>query len=166
MAGKGSDLATCTDYDSDHTNYIKVFYGYAVGNGANNDPFDDLKKDNMRNEPFLHWPPDELAEGLWPPGPMGDPNAHDYFTLIKWHEVVDPLVVPSVEVVPSEYEPGVIIRSDESVLLTPDSGILSYDRPELGLHTFGHGSTNVYFDDFGLLVEIAAGSGFLTPIQE
>jgi len=164
VTGKGA-VADCTGYNS-RDNFIKVFYGYDVGNGANPDPFDDLKKDNMRNEPHLHWPPDDLVEGLWPPGPMGDPNAHDYFTLVKWHEVVDSLVVPSVEVVPSKYEPGVIIRSDESVLLTPDSGTLSYVRPELGLHTFGTGSTNVYFDDFGLLVEIAAGSGFLTPIQE
>ncbi len=165
MDGKGSDLATCTGYDSDHTNYIKVFYGYDVGNGANPDPFDDLKRDNMRNEPYLHWPPDELEGVLWPPGPDGDPTAYDYFTLVKWHEVVDPLVVPSVEIVPSKYEPGVIIRSDESVLLTSNSGF-PLVRPELGLHTFGGDSTNIYFDDFGLLVEIAPGSGFLTPIQE
>ncbi|MBW2251871.1 MAG: hypothetical protein JRF60_14905, partial [Deltaproteobacteria bacterium] len=63
-------------------------------------------------------------------------------------------------------EPGVIVLGTESSLFTPDSGILSYTRPELGLHTFCHGSTNVYFDDFGILVEIASGSGFLTPIQE
>jgi len=160
----GVPVANCTGYNA-RDNYIKVFYGYAVGNGANNDPFDDLKRDNMRSEPYLHWPPEELEGVLWPLGPMGDPNAYDYYTLVKWHEVVDPLVVPSVEIVPSKYEPNVIIRSNEGVLLTPDS-YLSALRPELGLHTFGSNSTDVYFDDFGLLVEIAAGTGFMTPIQE
>jgi len=120
----------------------------------------------VRNETYLHWPPDDLVEGLWPPGSDGDTAAHDYFTLVKWHEVVDPLVVPSVEVVSSKYEPGVIIRSDQSELFTPDSSPLLPARPELGLHTFGSVSNGAYFDDFGLLVEIAAGTGFMTPIQE
>jgi len=162
VAGKGA-VATFTEYNS-RDNYIKVFYGDTVVNEGNSNPFDDIKKDNTRNEAYLNWPPDDLVEGLWPPGPDGDAT-YDYFTLVKWHEFVDPLVVPSVEV-SSKYEPGVIIRSHQIELFTPDSSPLLTARPELGLHTFGHGSTNVYFDDFGLLVEIAAGSGLLTPIQE
>ncbi|MCP4366491.1 MAG: hypothetical protein GY797_00030, partial [Deltaproteobacteria bacterium] len=134
-------------------NYIKVFYGDKNGYGtANNDPFDLERLPNLRNE--IHWPTDEIAD--WS-------AERDFFTLVRWDAVNN---LSTVDIVPSAYETGVIILSDESTLFTPDSGILSYARPELGLHTFGHGSTNVYFDDFGLQVEIASGSGFLTPIQE
>ena len=158
----GNNLATQQGVTA-RNNYIKVFYGDVIDNlPANNDPFDHKRKPNLRNEVVLHWPPDELENGLWP---SPDPSDHDFFTLVRWDAVnTDNLL--TVDIVPSEYETGVIILSDEPTLFTPDSGILPYARPELGLHTFGHGSTNVYFDDFGLLVEIAAGSGFLTPIQE
>ena len=149
----GINLATCQGFTA-RNNYIKVFYGDVNGYGtANNDPFDMERLPNFRNE--LHWPPDEIAD--WS-------AARDFFTLVQWDEINS--AVATVSIVPSENEPNVIIRSDESVLFTPDSGILSYTRPELGLHTFGHGSPNIYFDDFGIQVEIASGSGFLTPIQE
>ncbi len=145
----GSNLATAQGFTA-RNNYIKVFYGDVIGNlPANNDPFDHQRNPNSRNT--VHWPPDEIQD--WS-------ATGDYFTLVQWDGV------NSVDIIESIDEPGVIVLGTESSLFTPDSGILSYARPELGLHTFGHGSTNVYFDDFGLLVEIAAGSGFLTPIQE
>jgi len=145
----GIDLATSQGFTA-RNNYIKVFYSDVTGYGtANNDPFDIERLGNSRNE--INWPPDEIQD--W----SAD---RDFFTLVQWDGV------NSVDIIESIDEPGVIVLGTESSLFTPDSGILSYARPELGLHTFGHGSTNVYFDDFGLLVEIAAGSGFLTPIQE
>jgi len=148
-----SNLATSQGFTA-RNNYIKTFYGDVTGNGtANNDPFDIERLANLRNE--VHWPPDEIQDWSAPT---------DFFTLVQWDEINS--AVPTVSIVPSENESNAIIRSDESVLFTPDSGILSYTRPELGLHTFGIGSTNVYFDDFGILVEIASGAGFLTPIQE
>lgn len=154
VAGKGSNLATCQGY-TDRYNYIEVFYGDVDGYGtANNDPFDIERLGNSRNE--VHWPPDELENGLWP-GP--DPADHDYFTLVQWDGV------NAVDLVESEDEPDVIVLGTESTLFTPVSG-LPLIRPELGLHTFGSVLNNAYFDDFGLLVEIAPGSGFLTPIQE
>ncbi|MDY6792923.1 MAG: prepilin-type N-terminal cleavage/methylation domain-containing protein [Thermodesulfobacteriota bacterium] len=150
----GSNLATCQGF-TDRNNYIKVFYGDVTGEGtANNDPFDLERSPNLRNE--IHWPPGEVED--WS-------AETDFFTLVRW-DAVNTTSLPTVDIVPSAYETGVIILSDENTLFTPDSGILSYARPELGLHTFGHGSTDVYFDDFGLQVEIASGAGFLTPIQE
>jgi len=145
----GSNLATSRNFTT-RNNYIKVFYGDVIGiPPANNDPFDHQRSPNIRNE--VHWPTDEIAD--WS-------AERDFFTLVQWDGV------NSVDIIESIDEPGVIVLGTESSLFTPDSGILSYARPELGLHTFGHGSTNVYFDDFGLQLEIAAGSGFLTPIQE
>jgi hypothetical protein len=150
VPGKGNNLATSTGFTA-RNNYIKVFYGDVTGYGtANIDPFDIERLPNPRNE-VLRWPPDEIAD--WS-------AERDFFTLVQWDGV------NSVDIIDSIDEPGVIVLGTENSLFTPDSEILSYARPELGLHTFGHGSTNVYFDDFGLLVEIAAGSGFLTPIQE
>jgi prepilin-type N-terminal cleavage/methylation domain-containing protein len=145
----GSNLATSQGFTT-RNNYIKVFYGDVTGGGtANNDPFDLERSPNLRNE--IHWPPDEITD--WS-------AERDFFTLIQWDGV------NSVDIIDSIDEPGVIVLGTENSLFTPDSGILSYARPELGLHTFGHGSTDVYFDDFGLQVEIASGAGFLTPIQE
>jgi len=145
----GSNLATSLGF-TDRNNYIKVFYGNITGYGtANNDPFDMERLPNLRTE--VHWPTDEIA---------GWSAERDFFTLVQWDGV------NSVDIIDSIDEPGVIVLGTESSLFTPDSGILSYNRPELGLHTFGHGSTNVYFDDFAIQLEIATGSGFLTPIQE
>jgi prepilin-type N-terminal cleavage/methylation domain-containing protein len=150
----GSNLATYQGFTA-RNNYIKVFYGDVTGYGdANTDPFDIERLQNLRNE--VHWPPDEITD--WSAG-------RDFFTLVRW-DAVNTGNLSTVDIVPSANETGVIILSDESTLFTPNSGILSYTRPELGLHTFGHGSTNVYFDDFGIQVEIASGAGFLTPIQE
>ncbi len=147
VAGKGSNLATCQGY-TDRYNYIRVFYGDVNGSGMNDIPFDYIRRENSRNT--VHWPPDEIqdwsAEG-------------DYFTLVQWDGV------NAVDLVESVDEPGVIVLGTENILFTPDSGF-PLTRPELGLHTFGSVFNNAYFDDFGLLVEIAAGSGFLTPIQE
>ena len=149
MAGKGSNLATCQGY-TDRYNYIKVFYGNIDGYGIPNpDPFDVERRGNTRNT--VHWPPDEIKE--WS-------TERDYFTLVQWDGV------NSVDLVESTDEPGVIVLGTENTLFTPDSDSFSILRPELGLHTFGSVFNNAYFDDFGLLVEIAPGSGFLTPIQE
>jgi len=148
VAGKGSNLATCQGY-IDRYNYIKVFYSDIDGYGIpNTDPFDAERRENSRNT--VHWPPDEIQD--WS-------AERDYFTLVQWDGL------NSVDLVESTDEPGVIVLGTESILFTPVSG-LPLIRPELGLHTFGSNSTDVYFDDFGLLVEIAPGSGFLTPIQE
>ena len=148
VAGKGTNLATCQGY-TDRYNYIKVFYSDINGYGIpNTDPFDAERRENSRNT--VHWPPDEIQD--WS-------AERDYFTLVQWDGV------NAVDLVESVDEPGVIVLGTESTLFTPVSG-LPLIRPELGLHTFGSVINNAYFDDFGLQVEIAPGSGFLTPIQE
>jgi prepilin-type N-terminal cleavage/methylation domain-containing protein len=145
----GTNLATNLNFTA-RNNYIKVFYGDVNGNGtANNDPFDLERSPSLRDE--VQWPTDEIQD--WS-------AERDFFTLVQWD------AVNAVDIIESIDEPDVIVLGTESSLFTPESGILSYNRPELGLHTFGHGSTEVYFDDFAIQVEIASGSGFLTPIQE
>ena len=136
-------------------NYIRAYYGDVSGYGTPNaDPFDDDKHGNPRNPANVNWPPDEVDD--W----SAD---NDYFTLIQWDEL-NTAMISSVELMQSIDEPDAVIRSTESVLFTPSSGI--FNRTELGLHTFGKGSLNVYFDDFALQTVIYSESGFLPYIQE
>jgi hypothetical protein len=136
-------------------NYIRAYYGDINGYGTpNNDPFDNEKHGNPRDPANVNWPPDEVED--W----SAD---NDYFTLIQW-DGLNTAIVSSVASIESLDEPDAIIRSTEPVLFTPFSGI--FDRTELGLHTFGHGSLNVYFDDFALQTKVISISGFLPAIQE
>jgi len=41
-----------------------------------------------------------------------------------------------------------------------------FDHTELGLHTFGSGSTNIYFDDFSLQAITGSDIVYFSPIQE
>jgi len=73
--------------------------------------------------------------------------------------------VTSVASVSSSDEPDAILRSSESELLTSSSD--TFGDTELGLHTFGDGATNVFFDDFAIQAELrATRTGFLPVIQQ
>ncbi len=146
-----SATATVQGY-RDRDNYIKAYYGDLSGYGtANANPLDYSKCGNPRGE--VHWPPDEVED--WAPD-------NDYFTLIQWDAINTS--VGSVALIPSLSEPNAIIRTD--AITTPSSG--TFDWPELGLHTFGTNSTNVYFDDFALQAEVPISPEpiHLPPIQE
>ena len=58
-----------------------------------------------------------------------------------------------------------LIRSYHPDLRSPDVGS-GFQRPELGLHTFGVGSTNVFFDDFGFQIDIRPSNLFGQPLQQ
>ena len=146
-----SATATVQGY-RDRDNYIKAYYGDLSGYGtANANPLDYSKCGNPRGE--VHWPPDEVED--WAPD-------NDYFTLIQWDAINTS--VGSVALIPSLSEPNAIIRTN--AITTPSSG--TFDWPELGLHTFGTNSTNVYFDDFALQAEVPISQEpiHLPPIQE
>jgi hypothetical protein len=143
-------------------NYIRAYYGDISGYGTpNNNPFDYEKHGNPRNPANVNWTPDEVDD--W----SAD---KDYFTLIQWDEINTSIMQTddgserSVRFIQSLGEPGAVLRSTEPVLFTPSSGV--FNRTELGLHTLGQGSLNVYFDDFALQTEIYSTGGFLPEIQE
>jgi hypothetical protein len=143
-------------------NYIRAYYGDISGYGTPNaDPFDYEKHGNPRNPANVNWAPDEVDD--W----SAD---NDYFTLIQWDEINTSIMQTddgserSVRFIQSLGEPGAVIRSTEPVLFTPSSGV--FNRTELGLHTLGQGSLNVYFDDFALQTEFYSTGGFLPEIQE
>jgi len=139
-------MAKSTGYN-DRDNYIMAYYGDIYGYGTpNNTPLDYEKHGNPRGE--LHWPPDEVDDT--------EPD-NDYFTLVQWDANID----PSVERLGTGLRENAIIRTN--AITTTDSG--NFGQPEVGLHTFGYSSTNIYFDDFGLQAEVAR---VITtpPIQE
>lgn len=142
--------ATVTEFRG-RDNYIRAFYGRSSSCGsADSNPLDFESAANPRGT--VQWPPDEIVQ--WT-------AENDYFHLVQWDAVNGG--ISSAALIASAEEPGVIIRSSESALLTPASG--TFNQPELGLHTFGHGSLNVYFDDFAVQTDIVAVSR-AAPLQE
>ncbi|MDF1593777.1 MAG: choice-of-anchor J domain-containing protein [Desulfobacterales bacterium] len=148
-----SATATASGYRV-RDNYIKAYIGDTSGYGtANNSPLDFNKRSILRGN--VYWPPDEVAD--WS-------ATNDYFTLVQWDVINSGLGQNVVKLIDSIDEPNAVIRSN--TLTSPTSSPLL--QPELGLHTFGKGSTNVYFDDFAVQADVGASSnnGFIRTIQE
>ena len=146
VADKPANLATLTGFRAqDH--FIQAYYGTESGCGTPNaDPLDGEKHPYPIDPPELKWPPDE-----------GDPwtAEKDYFQLIQWDALNG--AVGTVERVNSLDQPNTLIRSSETAL----TGLGS----TLGLHTFGKGSLNVYFDDFGYQSFVDQPVAISQPIQ-
>ncbi|BBO66985.1 hypothetical protein DSCA_09150 [Desulfosarcina alkanivorans] len=141
-----TDVATVTGSYEDAYHFIKAYYGTDSGCGTRTDnPLDSDKGANpIAGE--LNWPPDE---GM----PWTAEN--DNFTLIQWDAVNDDL--PTVSVISSAAAENTVIRSTEPSL----TGL----GATLGLHTFGNGSLNVYFDDFGYQSFVDQPVAISQPIQ-
>ncbi|WP_319409960.1 prepilin-type N-terminal cleavage/methylation domain-containing protein [uncultured Desulfosarcina sp.] len=141
-----SVVVKCAGYSAKE-HFIKAYYGTASGCGTpNTNPLDGEKRPYPIDPPELNWPPDE-----------GDPLTadKDYFQLIQW-DVINSSV-GTVGLVDSLDQPNTLIRSSEASI----DGLGS----TLGLHTFGKGSLNVYFDDFGYQSFIEQPVAISQPIQ-
>ncbi|BBO87382.1 hypothetical protein DSCOOX_05620 [Desulfosarcina ovata subsp. ovata] len=144
VAGK-TDLATVTRYDGKTAHFIKAYYGLPDDCGTADDTPTQLDADKLGNplDPeSLNWPPDEDTEIK-----VDD----DHFTLIDWDAVNSDITTislmaltgdaPSISASVLTDTWNVVIRSAETDLTGTDS--------TFGLHAFGDGALNVYFDDFG-----------------
>lgn len=152
VVGKGQ-CATAGAYQP-RTNLIRVFLGTQDPVGTpNNDPFDIEKHANPRGQNELNWPPED-----------GQPWTADidYFTLIKWDTINS--AVATVSIVGDNDYPDTIVKSVESIFFSPANGLP--ERAEIGLHTFGDGSKNTYFDDFGLQADVPLEVSVGPPIQQ
>lgn len=154
----GVTLASAVPNFRSRDNYIRVYYGDTDGYGTpNSTPFDYEKHGNPRitsGSGTVNWPPDEVVDT--------SPD-NDYFTIVQW-DAVNSSESGSIEMLTSQDEPDVILRGKHTDLLTPTSGV--FNQPELGLHAYGHGATNVYYDDFALQADIPAATAFLPAIQK
>jgi prepilin-type N-terminal cleavage/methylation domain-containing protein len=141
-----SELATLTGFRAqDH--FIKAFVGTETGCGTPNaNPLDGEKRALPLDPAQLEWPPDEGAS--WT-------AEKDFYQLIQWDEINS--AVATIDIVDAIDEPRTLIRSSEPALMNPGS--------TLGLHTFGNGSLNIYFDDFGYQSFVDQPVAISQPIQ-
>ncbi len=135
-------------------NFLRVYFGSHDPIGtANADPLDVEKHANLRGQSQLNWPPND-----------GQPWTveNDYFTLITWDALNTG--VTTIDLVADKQFPGCIVKSTESLFFSPSSGLPA--RSEIGLHAFGDGAQNIYFDDFGLRADVPLAVSVGPPIQE
>lgn len=134
-----SELATLTGFNA-QGHFVKAYYGTPSGCGTpNTDPLDGEKGPNSIDPAALNWPPDE-----------GDPLVaeKDNFTLIQWDAV----------------NVGATGIDAQQTIVQIDNPLTALGST-LGLHTFGNGSLNVYFDDFGYQSFVDQPVAISQPIQ-
>lgn len=137
-------------------NFLKVYFGSHEPIGtANSDPFDVEKHANPRGQARLNWPPDDNLP--WSP-------ENDYFTLVQWDALNT--AISTVGLVQDTQFPDCIIKTTNSLFFSPSSGSGLPGRGEIGLHSFGVGAKNIYFDDFGLQTDVPLAVSVGPPIQE
>jgi type II secretory pathway pseudopilin PulG len=171
----GAVVESWSETDDRKANVIQLFYANASGFGAGDtDPMNHITRPYGRLGVDL-----ELAELQWPPRLDGTGNwtdddgnwtaAEDYFRLVQWDALNDANVTGLRAIRFFDATNGsvdnAIVQSHHDALQTPDFPDL-YQEPELGLHTFGDGSKNVFFDDFGIKLNIAIEEVLIPPLQQ
>jgi hypothetical protein len=143
----GSGAQATVNAVRSHDNYIRVYHSNRNGRGTpDGDILDEQRQPYPRGT--VDWPPDDPTAGS---------PATDYFTLTQWDGLNS--AVGTISIVNSAAEPNAIIRSSENDLLTPTSLYQVFTQPELGLHAFGDGAANVFFDDFAVQATGSTGTG-------
>jgi hypothetical protein len=150
--------ATADPFNGQRVNDIRVYVGTTAGHDESNadgSPLDTRRYGNPRWNAHpvpeeIHWPPDEVAD--WA-------QTDDFFTLIQ--DWILNGTEPSIQLTGTVDEPNAILRMN--TYTTPPSG--TFTQEEIGLHTFGDSSTDVYFDDFAIQLEVFSET-FLPPMQQ
>ncbi len=161
----GGITAQVDAFDNDterKVNIIKTYYARASGSDAGNtDPLDPVAHTYPRrgeNDPF-RWPPYE--DDNWT-------AEEDYFRLVQWDAINDDNVTGLEEITfiddDNRTVENAVIRSYDTDLQSPPLGLPI--STELGLHAYGAGADNVYFDDFGLRLFFGTSSLFDTVLQQ
>lgn len=173
-------VASWDETNDRKANVIQVFYANANGfGGGDTDPMNRITQPYGRlgidpDLAELQWPPELDDSGNWTDRDGNWTAAEDYFRLVQWDAVNDANVTGLAAISFLEASHGLIDKaiiqshyhqSDSDTLQTPDfPGI--FENPELGLHTFGDGSENVFFDDFGIELNVAVEDILLPPLQQ
>ncbi|MFO7930577.1 MAG: hypothetical protein R6U97_04145 [Desulfosalsimonas sp.] len=140
-------------------NYIRAYIGDQQVHGDPGHPLDRERLANPRGE--VNWPPRDADDTH---------SGNDHYTLVQWNEYR----TGSVTRLGTGNEENAVIRTN--TLTTPDANFPE-TRPELGLHTWGWGSSggepdageipDIYFDDFAVRLDAPFMSGGFAPaIQE
>jgi type II secretory pathway pseudopilin PulG len=156
-------------------NVIQLFYANANGFGdGDTDPMNPITRPYGRlgidpELTELQWPPELDGAGSWTDGDGNWTATEDYFRLVQWDALNDANVTDLKAIEFFDAANGqvdnAIVQSHNDTLQTPDFPSL-YEEPELGLHAFGDGSENVFFDDFGIRLNVAIDDVLLAPLQQ
>jgi hypothetical protein len=181
IGSTGQALVAGWDETNDRkANVIQLFYANANGFGeGDTDPMNRITRPYGRlgidpDLTELRWPPELDGTGNWTDQDGNWTAAEDYFRLVQWDDVNDANVtgltaIPFFETVNGLVDSAIIQshyhQSDTDTLQTPDFPAI-FEEPELGLHTFGDGSENVFFDDFGIKLNVAVEDALLPPLQQ
>lgn len=170
-----STTATLVVY-GERENLIRAFIADPTGEGSTGDlgsALDYLKSGYPRRTTStsdLQWPPGDVAN--WP-------ASLDYFSLVRWDDVNSSssdyqawsavaggtaIAADSFSLISAAGEPNAVIRTN--TLISPSDTTTSYSHSELGLHAFGDGAENTYFDDFGVKLDIGAQYRYAPVVQE
>ncbi|KQC10678.1 MAG: hypothetical protein APR62_11745 [Smithella sp. SDB] len=159
--------ATAGIYTTTKKNYIRVYFTRPTNLGtANAVETDNNRLANARNS--INWPPDDLADLT---------AANDYVTLVQWTGYNT-----GVSAMTSTSEPSAIIVDNSLTSPTPacmttssfacttadfvgPNGVIGA-ADGVTLTTSGAYATSTYYDDFAIQMDLSAGTGFLSPIQQ
>lgn len=160
--------------DDNKANLIQVYLATRTGRGigGNDNPLDN------NTEPYgrlgltalteLQWPPVLDDSGNWTDDDGAWETSEDYFQLIKWDAINSnasglsqrAFTVPGQGVVRRA-----VLQSTHPDLITPDYPGL-FEQSEIGLHAVGDGADNIYFDDFGIRLNVFDTDVLPSPIQQ
>ncbi len=155
-------------------NIIQVFYASESGGGnglGNTNPLD------IHTRPYPRrgdgdgpaWPPVVDGDGNWTDEDGNWTAAEDFFRYIQWDDIntgnVSGLEGISYTTKDQGLVQNTIIQSHQADLQSPPyPGRLS--EFEIGLHALGDGALNLYFDDFGIQLDVAQTNTIPNPLQE
>lgn len=154
-------------------NLIQVYLATRTGrgNGGNDNPLDN------NTEPYgrlglttlsaLQWPPVLDNNGNWTDDDGTWESNEDYFQLIEWDAINSNASGLSLHAftAPEGVVQRAVLQSTHPELITPDyPGI--YEQSEIGLHAVGDGADNIYFDDFGIRLNVFDTDILPSPIQQ
>ncbi len=146
----------------DKANYIRVYYSDAGSSTTGNAiPYDDTRRSNRRltaTDARLNWIPDDYEQ--WT-------SSTDYFTLVQWNGVNTTGATGMNERLDDSTDRLTIIRSTNLLSPVYDASSPSFSPSEsIALTTSGPSGDTIFFDDFGLQLDLRGGKGFLPPIQQ
>lgn len=169
VGGTGRAEVAAFDQNRDlKANIIKVHFASENGIGtANTNPVDVNSRSYSRIGPSdtLQWPPSVDGDGDWTGDDGNFTAAEDFYRLIQW-DVVNP-AADTIHFRTTDQGPipNAVIQDHDDTLQSPAfPGILT--EAEIGLHAFGDGALNTYFDDFGIRIEVSSDDTVPPPLQQ
>ncbi|MBZ2173512.1 type II secretion system protein J [Nitratidesulfovibrio sp. SRB-5] len=144
------------------TNYIRVYYADSGASiSGNSIPYDNIRRSNARlssSGATVNWIPDDYEQ--WT-------SSTDYFTIVEWDGVNTVGAGSLSERLGDSTDRRTIITSPNLLSPAYDPNNLPDSIAEgIAFATSGASGDTIYFDDFGLQLDLRSGKGFLPPIQQ